>query len=194
MKLLPIALSLTFAAGLLTPCFALDGEWQALNDGGEAQFKLKNYTGAEALFIKARKLATDRSENQELAKTLFDMAWMYDSLGRLNDSETLYSQLVQARTAAYGPNSIEVAKALKLLADEQSKQGKYDKAEGNLVPAVKILDAINPATEETNKVLIGLLKDLAGVCRHENKDADATAYDNRANQLGLSYVQNNFPH
>lgn len=194
MKLHPFALAITFAAGLLNPCFALDPEWQAQNDGAEAQFKLKNYTAAEAMFMKARQIATERNENQELGKTLFDMAWMYDSLGRLSDAEILYSQLLQARIKAFGDGSVDVAKAYKLLADEQLKLNKLDKAETNMLAGLRILEVLAPHSTDANKVLIGLLKDLAKVCRLEHKDADALAYDKRASELAIAYSQNNIPH
>lgn len=193
MKLVPIALSLVLAAGMFVPpCFALDPTWQAFNDGAEAQFKIKNYVDAEALFLKAKTQAVSMGEKTELAKTLSDMGWMYDNLKRYGDAETTYTELLAVRKVLFGDNTLEVARAYRLIGNEQVNQGKLPLGEANYLAALNILDALigrsNPAPDADTKELIGLLRNLVTVCQLEHKDADAQAYQTRVASVGLGYV------
>lgn len=193
MKLVPIALTFALAAGMLMPpCFALDPAWQAFNDGAEAQFKAKNYFDAEVLFLKAKTQAVSMGEKTELAKTLSDMGWMYDNLKRYGDAEKVYTELLAVRKVLFGDNSLEVARAYRLIGNEQVNQGKLPLGEANYLLALNILDALignsNPAPDADTKELIGLLRNLVTVCQLEHKDADAQAYQTRVASVGLGYV------
>jgi tetratricopeptide (TPR) repeat protein len=190
MKITASSLSLIMVAFLMAPSsYALDATWQTLNNSAEAAFKAGLYTEAEKLFRQAIAQAQGgTNEDRELEKSLHDLGWMYDQLKRYGDAEKMYQQLLQEDLKIYGPNSIQVAHAHRLLGDCEVQLGQYAQAEADYREGLAIAEAVNkgnPSTDNSNE-LIGLLQQLGKVCKLENKIADYEKYMKLAQQLAYA--------
>lgn len=191
MKLAPMAISLLIAAGMLMPpCFALNGEWQALNDQGEALFKAKQYSNAENMFIKARTFAEERQLKEELAKTLFDLAWMYDKQNRLLEEEGIFYQLLALKKQLSQDSTLEIGRIYRGLGNTQIKLKKYTEGHASLLAAYEIYKSKvgRPARiNEDVKALISVINELANACALNNRTAEATALHNESLALIAFY-------
>ena len=167
MKLAPMALSLLVVAGMLMPpCFALDSEWKALNDQAEALFKNKQYGDAENLFIKAKTFAEQKQLKQELAKTLFDLCWMYDKQNRLLESEGICLQLIALKKQLANDETLEIGRLYRTLGSLQVRQKKLDEAQASLEKAYEIFASRVGTPAQINddiKTLISIIDDLSQV-------------------------------
>lgn len=192
MKLAPMALSLLVVAGMLMPpCYALNSEWQVFNDQAEALFKGHQYGDAENLFIKAKAYAEQYQLKQELAKTLFDMCWMYDKQNRLMESEGICLQLIALkREAAGNVETLEIGRLYRTLGSLQVRQKKTDQAQASFEKAYAIFSTgVGHPAQITDdiKTLISIIDDLTQVYMTQGEKTKIVALQNAKLRLVSLY-------
>jgi eukaryotic-like serine/threonine-protein kinase len=100
----------------------------ALNNLGNAFFKLDQYPDAEQALTEALKIRSVGQENATMADSMTDLAMVYCAQGRLDKAEHLLNRGLNIRKRKCGVNSEEVADSLASLAALYNKQGRVSEA------------------------------------------------------------------
>jgi len=84
---------------------------------------------AEKVLRLTKQIYLDDPDNDNVEVMMQNLAWVYLELGRYDEAELLFKQILKTDEALVGPNDPEVARSLINLAALYSAQGQYDKAE-----------------------------------------------------------------
>lgn len=121
------------------------------NNEGSRYYSASDYKHAERYFEEARRLAEPgtRTDPEELATILFNLAAVYRAEARYQDAEGLYKQSLALRRNQNGPEALGVWNGLTLLYLNEGKLAEADAA-GRKALTVKeascsarVLDAMN---------------------------------------------------
>ena len=154
-----------------TPVLAGEAEWKAHMDAGTLAYSAGDYRAATERFEAAlREAESFGRSDPRLAKTLSDLALLYDAQGRFAEAEPLLRRSLEILEKALGPNHLEVGAKLNSLALLYRAQVRYAEAEPlnqrSLGIAVKALGA--------NHQIVGTsLNNLALLYREQGRFAEA---------------------
>lgn len=105
-------------------------------------FKAGKYTQATEVALKAVALAEKKFGNSHpaLAKSLNNLASLYDVQQRYKDAEPVYIRVIEIRTKAFGEDHATLGTPLSNLAELYRKQRRYEEAEPLFERSLKILE------------------------------------------------------
>lgn len=108
-------------------------------------------TEARTVFLRAiksreRALSGKKYESQEKMYDALKLGDLYEQVGRFNDAETLYKQVVAAQEKAHGPIHPDVAKALEKLSMFYTLHDRYAELEPIIQRRLTILEKTQDAT------------------------------------------------
>ncbi|MDZ8261154.1 tetratricopeptide repeat protein [Nostoc sp. ChiQUE01b] len=116
-------------ATLATLYFSLGDIYSKRLERGEFQdYKKEQELGIE-YFSKAIKLQKELGLEKDLATSLNNLAYLYDSQGRYSEAEPLYQQALALDRKLLGESHPDVATSLNNLAGLYDSQGRYSEAE-----------------------------------------------------------------
>jgi eukaryotic-like serine/threonine-protein kinase len=113
----------------------------ALNNLGNAYFKLDQYLEAEQSLTEALKIRSDGPENAAMSDSMTDLAMVYCAQGHLDKAEHLLNRGLNIRKRKCGVKSEEVADSLASLAALYNKQGRVGEAMKYLNQCLEIRSA-----------------------------------------------------
>ena len=109
---------------------------------GEAGDYRKEQNLAIEYYSKAIELQTELGLEEELARSLNNLAVLYDSQGRYEQAEPLYIQALELRKRILGENHPDTASSLNNLAILYYSQGRYESAEPLYIQALELTKRI----------------------------------------------------
>ena len=102
-----------------------------------------NYATADSLFLAAERIFLSHEVDEVLlANPLLGRALLYHRMGRLEDSEALFLQVLDIRTRQLGPESPYVAEVLREYGDLLRDLGRETEADDAVARAIDIEQVI----------------------------------------------------
>jgi CHAT domain-containing protein/Tfp pilus assembly protein PilF len=174
-----IAGLLLLASSCVVPLAAQEERWNQLNVQVVQFFQQGKYTEAIPLAQESVQVAeaTFGPEHPNVARSLNNLAALYDDQGRYADAEPLYKHALAIREKALGPDHPRVATSLNNLAELYREQGRYAEAEPLFKRALAIREkAFGPDHPD----VATSLNDLAALRDDQGRYADAEPLYKRA--------------
>eukprot|EP01132_Coremiostelium_polycephalum_P008646 gene8646-10643_t len=112
--------------------------------------ELAQYDGSEALYLKARELYINNSQNIDAANVDRSLGRMYHTMGKHDQAEAKFKQALTIFTKEKGKDDVEVAHTLNLLGSLATTRNKHEEAKQMLNEAMRILES----KSDSNNILI----------------------------------------
>jgi tetratricopeptide (TPR) repeat protein/CHAT domain-containing protein len=124
------------------PLAAQQGRWEELNEQVNTLYGQGKYTEAIPVAQEALRVAeaTLGPEHPDVARSLNNLARLYDAQGKYAEAEPLFQQALRILEKALGPDHPYVAALLNNLAGLYDTQGKYSEADPLHERALRILE------------------------------------------------------
>jgi tetratricopeptide (TPR) repeat protein len=124
---LPVILALSLSAALQLPNPAQQGsDWARLDDAGTAAYQKGNFAEAEKSFLDAQKASESfPAGDLRLARTLNNLALVYDAENKDKESEELYKKSLALKQAAEKPDFLSINATINNLSSLYKKQKRF---------------------------------------------------------------------
>lgn len=170
-------------------------EWKALVEAGNAAYAERKYTEAELKFAAALRLAEKwagadggieattaerRDLDEQLAKSLNNMAALYHTQGKYKMAEDLYDRCLDLKIRLHGEDHIEVALNLHNLAALHSAKARWALAEPLYLRSLEIKEQV---FGKDSPELVSILNNYALMLRRTKRDDEADQLEARAKLL-----------
>lgn len=154
---------LTFLLLINSSCiFAQDQKsWHALTNRSTEQFNKNEFVLALDASLVAYKLAdANKDESQEI-KSLTQLAWNFQALGRLSDAEDHSDRAISLELDNSSINRLSLSRELVLLARLQMLQKKWTEAKKTVTKAVRNIESTNSESGLDLSVPLSMLGEIA---------------------------------
>ena len=157
---------------------------------GESQDYQKEQVLAIQYLDKAIELQKEFGLEEDLASSLNNLAYLYDSQGRYDKAEPLYEQALELRQRLLGENHPDVASSLNNLAGLYDSQGRYEEAEPLYEQA---LELTKRHLGENHPHVATSLNNLAGLYHAQGRYKKAKPLYLQALELRQRHLGENHP-
>ncbi len=164
----------------------------ALNNLGDAQWKLRRLAEAEASYEEALKLRQRMlgDRHPDVAVTLNSLGAVYRRQGRLDEAENLTREGLSIRRMLWGDDHLEVADSLRNLAIILADQGKRDEAEA---AARRMLALRRQILGNDDPQVAAALADLAWILGPSGQTEASDLLETEAFEVRRRYLQDQHP-
>jgi tetratricopeptide (TPR) repeat protein len=172
------------------------GDWRSLVEEGNEAYSKKRYTEAELKFAAALRMAETAAQDfagldaeakdevqQNLAKSLNNMAALYHTQGKYKMAEDLYNRCLDLKIKLFGEDHLDVALVLHNLAAVHSAKARWSLAEPLYKRALEIRERVLGAEHPD---LAGVLSNYALMLRKSKRDQEAEQFENRVKRINES--------
>ncbi len=178
------ALILALSVSFLFPNSSYADEWSKNIEAGETAYKAGENAEAEQDFNLALKEAESFGPNDvRLARTLNDLAVIYDEARKYDASEENYKRAIEIYVKSEKENAPALADAINNLANLYKDQKRYKYAEPLYKRAIDLYQEIYGANSNSQYLAMAF-NNLACLYLAENKDEEAIPLFKRAIDIG----------
>ena len=161
-----------------TAAFSAESRWEEYREAGNVALKHGHLEKAARLFTAALEEAEQfGSRDPRLARSLVDLARVYDAQGQTTDADRLYKRALAIAEKDAGKGDPELAAIIESLADRALAQGKPADAERLYKRALAIWEK---ALGKSHPMLVTIMEHYAAVLRDSGRTAEAVKLEKRA--------------